>query len=778
MKLQIDNFDGRGLQDYTRAIDAAQLPTVVRQKDQPWKLTVSLVSDGPDFVVPVNGARITLGRTNGRDIFSGHLIAAPTYEFLGWHESGPAYRYKLVALSDDALLNSKRLAGRSPFVDRSAGEALRQVTQNVLPGVFDVSAVQDLDILPLYQSNPEKTWSEHAAELALLARASYRTDGTTLVFAPIGSTVYPLDETDQNFSPEALTLEPQYRALNDVTVIGDVEPQAYVKDYFVGDGLSMKFYLSQNPFIKPGQVTLTEEFKGGALDPTRWNLVDPQNAVGVAVGTLVISGGTGADGQTAVCFAEQIEMSGGIVLQHGDVTFTGASAGVLGGLYAGNVSIANCVAGFRTTPNGPQCNLQAIINGNGAGPIVTTAPGHRYVLTTRLYAMEVYRREQVFHSSAHPAGAGRGGTGIPAAVRFVLELHDIDPASPASLVTASTVLFDGVVDGAPGFCTYGLVNAINMHATIAFTRIAHTANAEIRSMLPNQTYRTRLSGALADGAECTFISGPALDFFPQYVPAVNELIEVHYRGAGRATARVTDPETIAAAARPGDDGIRGAVRRLKAPSARTTTDCENAALALLDEGKEKTWKGEYRTWSDFLPGGAQDIYPGDALAINVPSRDAVFMAIVREVEVTVADLLQDHCLHRIAFSDSSADDFCFAFEAAGKMSSTNLTALAVSQVGQTFLPSLTAAVIIAVTSTTVTIDAGTSPRQGGGFEVRWSDFGWGMDNDRNLAARTTARTFTVPRLSRTEDYFLRQYDGSNPPRYSRYTAALHVAYPY
>ena len=36
--------------------------------------------------------------------------------------------------------------------------------------------------------------------------------------------------------------------VNDVTVIGLDEPQAYVRDYFVGDGLSLRFYLSQTPF--------------------------------------------------------------------------------------------------------------------------------------------------------------------------------------------------------------------------------------------------------------------------------------------------------------------------------------------------------------------------------------------------------------------------------------------------------------------------------------------------------------------------------------------------
>ena len=62
-------------------------------------------------------------------------------------------------------------------------------------------------------------------------------------------------------------------------------------------------------------------------------------------------------------------------------------------------------------------------------------------------------------------------------------------------------------------------------------------------------------------------------------------------------------------------------------------------------------------------------------------------------------------------------------------------------------------------------------------EVRWSDFGWGQDNDRNLAGRFSTRTFNVARLAPVQNYFLRQYDASTPPRYSRYTTALHLKYP-
>jgi hypothetical protein len=172
MKLQIDNLDGAGLRDYTADIDAARTPRVTRKLNEASQLQFSLLSVGADFVVPRRSARVTLGRTNGQGVFTGYINADPEYEYLGWVERGAMYRYNLVALSDEFLLDEKCLSTRSPFVARSAGDALRQLTQDAIPGAFDVSAVQNLDTLPYYAPDPQKSWSQHAAAISTEARAS------------------------------------------------------------------------------------------------------------------------------------------------------------------------------------------------------------------------------------------------------------------------------------------------------------------------------------------------------------------------------------------------------------------------------------------------------------------------------------------------------------------------------------------------------------------------------------------------------------------------------
>ena len=779
MKLTIDNLLGQGPQDYSGALDGTIAPKVIRKLNQPAEARISLLAMQSAFVTPKSGARVVLSRTNGSLMFTGYVTSAPLCEYLGWGEGKPVYRYSLVAMGDEVALDQKALPNRAPFVERTAGSALRQLAQDLLPGWFDTSAVQDVDMLASYTVNPQKTFSYHAAEIALAARASYRAMNAVLMLAPVGATSYPLNEDDANFSPERLALSSPNLLINEVMVIGRTEPQAFVRDYFVGTGLSLKFYLSQKPFAQTNGALIDEQYVGTVLDPTTWTVSDPASAVSVVAQTLRVAGGTGQDGQTTVNFIEQVEFGGALQLQHGDVSFTGASQGVLGGLYAGPISPAGCLAGFQIAPSGGSSRIQAIIRGSVNGTVMATQPGHRYVLTTYLYSTEVCRSEETYHSSTRPAGNGRGGAPIAANVRVVLEAHDIDPTNPATLAAAATVLYDGVIVAAPAFCTYALVNAVNMQCSIAYTYATHISLAEVRMALPNQGYVTQLVGSLLDGAACQITSNPSLDFYPQYVPALNELIVVSYRGKGRAVAVVGNAASIAALENGSDNGVRGAVLVVQTPDARTGADCENAALAILDDATNPAWSGTYETWSDFLPGNAADIFPGDEVAVNAPSRGASFTAIVRQVDIDIADPAGDRGFYKIEFANDLAAPLGIQYASSTKTVPLQdmPPVLTTSQVGAYYVVDLTEAQITQVTSTTVQVNAGVSPGAGYGIEVRWHDYGWGQANDRNLVGRFNTQTFSVPRLARTQNYFLRLYDNSSPPRYSRYSAALHIDYP-
>lgn len=778
MKITIDNLRGQGAVDCTWALDETIPPRVERTLNEPSRFRCSLVG-GADFAVPGAGANIKVANSDGDFLFTGYLEQTPQYEYLGEGERGPVYRYDLVATSDEFLLDQKALPDRAPLVARSAGSAMKQLLEDLGPDAFDTSGVQDLDVLASYYVNPQKKFSDHAAAIAAAARGSYRVVDGAFTLQPIGSAAYEIREDDPTFSPAGLKLLSMGRQINDITAIGLEEPQGYVRDYFVGDGLSRSFYLSQRPFYQSRKALIDEQYRGVALDPATWIVSDPASAVSVRTQALQVAGGTGRDGETTLTFVERIELGGALELQHGEVTFSGASKGILGGLYAGKLSSASCVAGFQVSPAGATSVIQALVGGTTTGPVITTTAGHRYLLTTYLYSREVYRSGETYHSSSHPAGTGIGGDSVAANVRVVLEVQDINPSDPATLVLPAVVLYDDVIPDAPGFCTYSLVNAANMQYSVTSTYVTHIALAEVRTALPDSPYKTVLVESLVDGGQCYIANSASLDFYPQYVPPLNTLIVASYRGYGRAVARVRNEESIAALAEGTDNGARGIVRAIQSPSARTQSDCENAALALLDDMGSAGWAGTYQTWSDFLPGSAPDIFPGDVLRVNVESRDADFEAIVRGVEIDYRDPANDRGVYTIQFANEAAAGISVETEASAAAVPLQDVPiqLATTQVGAYYLENLVNAQVTQVTSTTVQIDAGLAIGGAIGIEVRTRDIGWGAASDRSLLGRFSSRTFTLPRLGRTQTYFLRLYDGSSPIRYSRYAAVLHVDYP-
>lgn len=782
MNLLIDNLDGLGPQDYTVFVDSSKSPTLVRRLNRPTECKFGLVAGTGGLVVPATGGRVRLTLRNGNDLFTGYIIQTPTYQYVGRGEHGLVYRYEIDALSDAMLLDQKAPPPHPPFVARNAGSAFEQLTAEALPGWFDVSGVEAGDPIPYYSVNPAKKWTAAAAEIALSARCAYRDGNSKLFFAPLGANTYELAEDSATFSPGDLQLQGVNRLVNDLTILGPLEPSAHVKDYFVGDGVTTKFYLSTKPFTRSSQVALNNRIildeTYVELDPTHWTVIDPLGVMSVGNGQLQVAGGTGVDGQTLLDFIEKIEFGGATVMEHGDIVFNAASDGVIGGLYAGAVSIAGCLAGFRITPSGGDCNIRALVGGSVTGTVITTRAGHHYVFSTRLYPAEVYRTQQVFHSSLYPSGAARGGDAVACDVRVVLAVHDIDPMNPATPVAPAIVLYDGVVANAPGFCTYALINAASLQCSLAFTYIWLPVDALVRTTLPGGNAVTVLAGSLLDGAACQITTGTVLQFHPElkYIPAANELIEVSYRGQGHAMARVINSASIAAHLRGGDDGVRGSVREIGMPVPRTSADCETAALALLEDAGQG-WTGEYQVWSQFLPGGAADIFPGDGLAVNVPSRMATFTGIVREMDIAIADIAGENSRYTLRFVDAGDPSLDFAFITALVKQTQVLKPIDVTQVGNVYLADLVDPEVTNVTSTTVTIDAGLTPVAGGGIEVRYSDVGWGVDNNRNLVGRFANSSFTLTRYARAQTYFLRSYDGSGPPKYSRYSAALHVDYP-
>ncbi len=557
---------------------------------------------------------------------------------------------------------------------------------------------------------------------------------------------------------------------NDVTILGELEPEMYLRNYFLGDGLTLNFGLSDYPYGATTNTLLQENYLGPKLAPTLWGLTDPNHTVSVQLGTLHLNG------PVTLTFVEQLELAGGLRLQHGQISFNAASQATIGGIYNGAVEDANCVAGFRITPNGSNCNLQALLNGTPVGGVLATTPGHLYSFATEVLANEAHRKHQSYYSSAHGPNNQRGGDSVGAAVRFVLSVHDVDPNNPGTLAAPATVLYDDVQWATPSFATYAVVDGGGAHFDLSFTRVTETAAAEVRSMKPGAAFRTRLTGALADGGECYVTSSGNLHFYPPYPPDPDEQIIVSYRSGGRAMARVQDTSSINAHHKGTDNGQRSCIKRLKLPAAPSSIDCEDAALAVLDDSTQSAVQGAYEVLSDLLP--ADDVMPGMLVKVTAPSWQAQCNAWIQEVEVQVLDVDAERSHYAMQFVNYAAAIMTMEFDSALLSEPLTTVFTVTGPSSSLYLPSLTAAQVTDIIATEITLDAGTAPPPGGGIEVRRSDGGWGAGSNGNLAGRFSSQSFTLPRLSRIQDYYLRQYDGSNPPKYSRYSMLLHIDYPY
>jgi hypothetical protein len=193
-----------------------------------------------------------------------------------------------------------------------------------------------------------------------------------------------------------------------------------------------------------------------------------------------------------------------------------------------------------------------------------------------------------------------------------------------------------------------------------------------------------------------------------------------------------------------------------------------------DDSVQTAWQGEYETTGGSL---STDVIPGNTVQVSVPSRGAVFNAIVREVELQVMSLRDDLSHYKIKFANDAAGPLAFETDNITLPAPVTNIFNVNTPSSSLYIASLTAAQITNVIATEITVDAGVAPPAGGGIEVRRSDGGWGPSDSGNLAGRFTTQTFVLPRLSRVQGYYSRQYDESTPPKYSRYSTLLHVDYP-
>jgi hypothetical protein len=534
---------------------------------------------------------------------------------------------------------------------------------------------------------------------------------------------------------------------------------------FQGDGTTSIFQLSDEPFRTPTPTLLTDSFTAPSINPQLWNLTDPGSHLTLGANGLTLTGGTGADGQTTLTAIDQVELGGSLLLTAANVQLTAPSDGVLLGLYSGPTTRADCFAGYNVRQSAGNTLLTPFINGIETGTSYTVLSGHIYTLRIRLHSPEIQRVLQTYYARVDGVIAFFGGGLINSPVSLVFDLIDQGNASN----TPATILYDtantGTIPTSPAACTFAAINSLQLIGSIGSIAVSQTGSAWIASTPPAAPTYTRLIGIAGEGVDCTLSATGKVTFLAGRIPLPGELVTISYRIRSRSVARLEDSASIAA-----ESGPARWLGHILRPLARSSADCEAAAAAILSFAADPSASlaGSYTCLNP-----APDIWPGDALALT--ANHQTLTSVVRAVTLTNGHARPELVTYHVTFANDWAESLGITLSEAVP-SDTFLPPIAASTPGEV-LPDLTALTVTSVTATTLQIDAGTAPPTGGGFEVRLRDWDFSSLPGADLVQRSPVRSFSIARSAQCERYFIRQYDASTPPLYSRLSAAIFTNLP-
>jgi hypothetical protein len=761
MKLTIDNLDGAGETDYTALLDAEAPPKIVRKLNQAPVFTAQLGCRG-NGITAVAGSKVRLYRDSGELWFSGYLEDTPQRNFAGAAMGTPVFRVALKAVGELSALDRIALSERAAMGGCTAGEAISALAREANAS-FDLSVVQDVAEAGTYTVETGEVWSAAAAQIADGARAALSAENRALTLTPVGSVTRTLTENDPGFEPESLKLSMGGPVANDITVVGGTEPAMYVRDCFTATGKQTAFSLSRLPFKVKTAVQVEDDFHGTALDTTKW-------ASDFPTPLTFTQAGVSSAGAVALRYRDRLEIGGLIILEQTGINYVGGE-GVVGGLFCGGFALNNCVAGVLLNDG----QVQPIIGGVVNASVKQLSPNKRYEFRTAVFHPEPIRAGQVYSSSVCNGENARSSQVWFGTTHVVLTMREIDPEDASTTSAPQVVIYDGTLQNVEAYADYLPLWGLNLSCTLGHARATNEGAAWVQSAVPGQPWRTRWIGDVTVGAECFITSTPDLHFSSAAEPVANEQIEVFYRARGLACGRVTDSQSVQALKNSEDSGVRSMVVRVNTQAPRTSLDCEQAARAMLDDLTQKRFGGEYETWVGSLPQGANDVQPGEQWNIAATSWGLNGEVIVREVEIDFQNLSDEFARFKLRVANDAEAPFTIRFERAKHNALISVVSSDQQEDVSQRPQGLPDARVTNLGTTTLAIDAGADPVPGGGIEVRVEgDWGWGMAVDRNLVGRYASRAFTLPRTTATQEFYLRQYDGKNPAKYSPYSTVLHV----
>jgi hypothetical protein len=767
VKVTIDNLDGLGAVDYSAAVCADGPLKIERVLNAPSRCSGMLDVSDAAVAVPARRGRVVVSSDGGTTLFTGYVATEPEAVYAGNGTKGPVYRYAFSAVSDEWLLDKQTIPQTGAGIAQAGGQLLRTLTDRVDAGLFTTAGVVNGRSVGVFEPMQTESWSANVGAIAGATYAAYRVVNGAVSLQPAGTVTHALSDGDGTLQVAALKLGSVKELANDVTVSGEIEPTAYIAETFAGDGTTAVFQLAETPFRAKATASrvLTDSFDRGAFDHRIWKVNDSGAHLGFSAGGLTMTGGNGFDGQTTLTAIDAVELGGTLVIEAGSLQLGAGSAGVVCGLYSGVTERENCFAGYNVRQSGGSTVVAPMVNGAEVGTVYTLLDGHRYTLRIRLHCVEMQRVLQTYYAMVDGAVLAYGGGLVAAPMAMVFELQDLGVSSN----TPATVLYDGAVTESPASCSFVAVNSLQLFGSMGYCRVTQAGSAWVVSTLPSGVKATRLIGIAGEGVDCEISVTGKVTFLAGRIPAAGELVTFMYRGRQRAVARLEDAASVAAETASGMPGTARWLGRVLKPAARSSVDCESAALAVLSfsASRAAALAGTYEAINP------EDVWPGDVLAIT--SDGQTMRVVVRRVAIDDGSAWPEALTYRIAFANDWAEGLGLTLsEAIAADAWLPETALSAPS---NVLANLQQLQVVSATGTALQVDAGMAPPAGGGFEVRRRDGDFGPGVDQDLVLRSPVRSFSIPREGQVERYYVRMYDESTTPVYSRSSSAVFINLP-
>jgi len=761
-------------QDYSAALDAARPLIIERKLNEPsiCQLSISLPANG-GLTAPARFQSIAIAGDDGTAYFTGYLAVSPIPEYAGMGLEGPRYRLALQAVSDEILLDQMLMPPSASMAEANAGTLLASLVAHTGATSLAAQTVSLNRAMGEFAPEPGANWSKSAGQAASMVRAGYRALNGAVTVSAVQSTVHPLNETDGSLTlgDLAFTSSASRALANDVTVCGENEPWAFVTEYFLGDGMTTEFNLAADPYFPATSKTtiISELFNEAQINETVWGDAGGSGYFALGADGLTMNGGNGIDGETILGWLDPIEMGGTLLLEIAGVTLSAGSTGILAGFFATLFAASDCIAGLQATAQQGTgtVTLQPIVDGTAAGTPLTLNAANQYTLRVRVHCPECNRLGAVYYAYGDSGQLSAGGATLPAPGKIQIEVQEFVNGVGATPVT----VYDGGLTYLPDVCCVVPASSINLVGTMRSVSLTNLGSGWVVSTPPNGGAYSRRIGTTAQAAECHLERTGRLTFYTGCAPVSGEQIGVSYRTVGRAVGRAVNSASQQAMAQAGAPSVSAWIGSVTRPPARSSADCRAAAQVMEQAAASVSalWSGTYKgNKSSFT----SDVWPGDALLLNAPSANLNVEVVVRTVKLSYTASYPDLVSYEIAFANDWADDLAIKTSTAVPANTWLPAAVA-----PTVLANLEWLSVTALNGNSVTVNTGVNAPAGGGFEIRLRDFAFMPGEDPTLVLRGSQSNLTFSRVSASDRFYIRMYDGSTPPNYSEFSTALFINLP-